>query len=126
MSQPSQAEPLSIDSLIDRCMGAADFALSIVEQFLASCETDVCKLKQLWAAADCRELAQQAHRMKGAASQVAASDLASRLEDIEQSAKAGDVPRNDSAITEIETEVERIRGLVESELRPRVQNATTC
>ena len=85
------------DELLARCMGNASFAERVLAKFLDRCALDLEELTRAAESRDANAIAATAHRIKGAAANVAAKRLRERaavIEDLGRAARLGDVPEN--------------------------------
>ncbi len=75
--------PLVFDELLARCMGEIDFAHSLLENFLNSCDDQINEISNSVESGSQDDLARQAHRFKGTAATLAAGPLRDVLAEIE-------------------------------------------
>jgi HPt (histidine-containing phosphotransfer) domain-containing protein len=87
MELSNQHEVFRRDELLARCVGRLDFAERIVGKFLEHFARDMDQLEQSLVQGDLSALACTAHRMKGAAANVAAPALLAQTAEIENSAR---------------------------------------
>jgi HPt (histidine-containing phosphotransfer) domain-containing protein len=88
-------EVLCVDELLARCMGNIDFASRVLAKFQDRFAEDLQELDQAVLAQDAAAAAHVAHRIKGAAANVAAVQLRERSAEIEQLGRAqrlSDIP----------------------------------
>lgn len=87
----SEAESLDpvfrLEELVARCAGRLDFAQRVMAKFLDHFAHDVAGLELAWDTGDFDALAFTAHRMKGAAANIAAPALRTRVTEIEDAAR---------------------------------------
>ncbi|HMO14799.1 MAG TPA: Hpt domain-containing protein [Pirellulaceae bacterium] len=104
--------PIDRDELLKRCLGEADFALSIVEQFLDNWNRDYRQLEDTVAERlstnNPLPLKQTAHRLRGTAATIAAKNLAHKLGQLEASVAMDDVAFYRHALEELNHEVKRV------------------
>lgn len=85
------------DELLARCMGNAGFAERVLSKFLQRGAQDLEELARAAEAADVNAVTLIAHRIKGAAANVAAIRLRERaavIEELGRMARLSDVPKN--------------------------------
>ena len=85
---------IDIDSLMQRCMGDHQFALTMIEKFRQRGQDDIAHIGAAAQARDCAETARLAHGMKGASGNLGAERLrqaAARLETIAREERAADL-----------------------------------
>lgn len=78
---------LRFDELLARCAGRLDFAERVIQKFLTHFSQDLESLEQAWDAGDWDSLTCTAHRMKGAAANIAAPGLHSLASEVEEAAR---------------------------------------
>jgi HPt (histidine-containing phosphotransfer) domain-containing protein len=85
---PRQESPaLDVQELINRCMGNIELAERVLAKLQSRYEEDVLELERALSNKNGKLLASVAHRLKGAASNVAAHDLRESAARIEDSAR---------------------------------------
>lgn len=87
----------NLDELLTRCMGNTSFAERVLSKFLHRCAEDLEELARAAESLDAEAIAMTAHRIKGAAANVAAVRLRERaavIEELGRSARLCDVPKN--------------------------------
>jgi HPt (histidine-containing phosphotransfer) domain-containing protein len=94
--QPA-SEPIPFDSqeLLDRCMGNIDLAERVLAKLQSRFEKETLELEQALQTKDCNLIAGIAHRLKGAAANVAAHDLrqcAANIEDLARKEQFDQMP----------------------------------
>lgn len=94
---------LNVDELFERCLGHLDFLERILTKFQQHFEEGLDLLEQSVEAQDVDEVVQVAHRLKGAAANVAATCLREKAAEIERLGRNGQLP-------EIPERVAGIRG----------------
>lgn len=85
----NQDRPLNLEELTARCLGHMDFVQRILAKFQARFGEDLEELEEGLAATDADRVAEVAHRMKGAAANVAAPRLREEAAAVEQLARGG-------------------------------------
>lgn len=80
---------IDVQELIDRCMGNLELAQRVFAKLQAQFKQDLIALESALAEKDGKLMANIAHRLKGAASNVAAHDLYRCVAAIEESARDG-------------------------------------
>jgi len=81
----SRSDVLNFEELVQRCLGNLALAERLLTKFQDRFETDLMELEKVVLAGRGGEIAQVAHRMKGAAASMAASrlkELSARIEDL--------------------------------------------
>ncbi|NLX57239.1 MAG: Hpt domain-containing protein [Planctomycetaceae bacterium] len=95
MPTGSTNEIFCVDELLGRCMGNIDFAARVLARFQDRFEVDLQELDQAIAAQDAEATARVAHRIKGAAANVAAVRLhewSSAIEQLGRASRLSDAP----------------------------------
>jgi HPt (histidine-containing phosphotransfer) domain-containing protein len=85
---------LDYDALVGRCVGNVAFAQRLLGKFLDRFEADLTLLRQEWEQQNISEIAQVAHRVKGASASVSAVELSQQAAELERSSR-------DKRVTEI-------------------------
>jgi two-component system, sensor histidine kinase and response regulator len=80
-----------LDGLNEVCGGDEDFARELAESFLESAPRCVVGIDRAVQSCDSRELASQAHALKGISSTIGCHDLAAVSAEMEQAARRGDL-----------------------------------
>jgi len=83
---------LDVDELTERCLGHLDFLERILAKFQKHFAQDLDLLAEGVEAEDAERIAQVAHRLKGAAANVAAAGLRDQAAEIERLGRAGRLP----------------------------------
>jgi signal transduction histidine kinase/ligand-binding sensor domain-containing protein/DNA-binding response OmpR family regulator/HPt (histidine-containing phosphotransfer) domain-containing protein len=83
------AEAMDYEALIHRCMGKQDLAHRLIGKFVDCLDDDVALIGSLLDAQDWEEAAQAAHKVKGAAAALEATELRACLEDLERNLRRG-------------------------------------
>ncbi len=97
-------------SVLDALIGGdAAQRRMVLDDYLATTTKDLQAAARAFANNDYLQLAREAHRVKGAAMLVGASELASAAAALEQAARTADPPRMAQLLAELETAVERLR-----------------
>ena len=86
------AAVLDVDELMERCLGHLDFLERILGKFQKHFAQDLDLLAEGVEAEDAERIAQVAHRLKGAAANVAAAGLRDQAAEIERLGRAGRLP----------------------------------
>jgi CheY-like chemotaxis protein/HPt (histidine-containing phosphotransfer) domain-containing protein len=82
-------EAIDYDSLLHRCMGKEDLAHRLIGKFRNGLEEDVARIKSLLEEQDWEEASRAAHKVKGAAAALEATELRACLEDLERNLRRG-------------------------------------
>jgi HPt (histidine-containing phosphotransfer) domain-containing protein len=93
---------INIDELLSRCMGNAGFAERVLVKFRNRFEVDLAELGLAVELSDAEAIARAAHRIKGAAANVAATRLregAAVIEHLGRTAQVRDVPQHLTQLT---------------------------
>jgi Amt family ammonium transporter len=103
------AWPLSFDfdGLWDRCMGNADFAMSLLEELRNNAPGQLADLARQIQSGASAEAAKTAHSLKGAAGILCAEPLRAVAAEIEAAGKAGDILHAVALLEDIRIETER-------------------
>jgi HPt (histidine-containing phosphotransfer) domain-containing protein len=83
-SSCSHVAPCNVEELVERCLGHIDFVERILDRFQLRFEDDLAELELGLEAEDAEGVVHVAHRLKGAAANVAAPILRTRLAEIER------------------------------------------
>jgi HPt (histidine-containing phosphotransfer) domain-containing protein len=87
--------PFDYDELLDRCQGNLAFVERILGKFESQFSDEIVKLEQSHKDNDAEEVSQLAHRLKGAAATISASNLAdisARIETLADSHQLHEIP----------------------------------
>ncbi|MBF0378377.1 MAG: Hpt domain-containing protein [Desulfamplus sp.] len=87
----SNLDILDYSELLDRVMGDEELAVSIVKIFLADTPNEIAKLQEAIEKKDIKEIADNAHKIKGASAIIGSAALKQVAENIEFSGKNGDI-----------------------------------
>ena len=90
-----ESAPINTQELVERCMGNIDLAERVLAKLQSRFDEDLAGLEQALSAKDGRRIASIAHRLKGAAANVAARDLqkyAAEIEDLANKNMLADLP----------------------------------
>jgi signal transduction histidine kinase/CheY-like chemotaxis protein/HPt (histidine-containing phosphotransfer) domain-containing protein len=99
--------PLDIDALLDRCMGNAQTARSILELFESEAVSDLEAIKQHVESGDCEATARVAHTLKGASGILSADALSDIAFKLERMGRAGVLAEADWLLSQLNVEVRR-------------------
>ncbi len=94
--------------LLDRCLGINAFAEKIATAFVATLPNERKALRTAIESSDWPQVAKQAHRLRGSASNVCAEELSEAAEAIEQAARKDLAESMFSLIGAVETAIDRI------------------
>ncbi len=83
--------PLQWDMLLKRCMGKKDFAVRVLEKFRVKAQENLHAISQAIARGDAPGLAAMAHRLKGAAANIAAEVIRGEAGRLEEMGRSGDL-----------------------------------
>ncbi|MBF0572252.1 MAG: response regulator [Desulfamplus sp.] len=92
-TQYSSLDIFDASELLDRVMGDEELAASLVKIFLADTPNEITKLQEAVEKGDVKEVAANAHKLKGAAAIIGSSALKQVAEDIEFSGRNGDIEK---------------------------------
>lgn len=90
-----ESAPIDAQELIDRCMGNIDLAERVLAKLQSRFNDDLKELEDAIRTNNVKQVATIAHRLKGAASNVAAHDLqrsAAKIEELAREEKLGHLP----------------------------------
>jgi HPt (histidine-containing phosphotransfer) domain-containing protein len=104
-TETRRAEVFVAHELLHRCLGKVDFALSILDRFLARLESDTEELRQAARAEDAEQISHVAHRLKGSAANVAAWRIHGVLTSMETLVHNDRLSEMSAAIEELEREI---------------------
>ena len=106
---PPQAleEPIDLRLLVDRCMGDVAFLKTILDAFEVQTRAIMEHLTLHLAAGDARQVAAQAHMLKGAAGTLGAEHLQESAAKVESAGKAGDLVEAAAEFAALEIETRR-------------------
>lgn len=106
MDQQIKNVPEVFDSadLVARCLGNIAFAERVLAKFNSRFELDLAELEQAIQTQDGEGIARVAHRLKGAAANVAAGSLRAHAAGIEKAARAGDLPPISAQVDELRSQ----------------------
>lgn len=105
----STAEVLNLNELTERCMGNLEFAERVLARFQQLLDVDLQAVTQAASVEDFGQVAQIAHRIKGAAANVAARALVKVAAELEASAKSHDVDTVWSRLPVLKAECDRLQ-----------------
>jgi Amt family ammonium transporter len=106
-SAASDSPPIDYDELMERCMGNAEFAASLLDELKTSGLGHMKELTQHIEAGAAQEAGATAHALKGAAGILGAKTLRALAAEIEMAGKANDVQRAASMLSDIQVELHR-------------------
>ena len=115
---PQLAQPVALDPAVVTALTGddADAGRQLLADFLAATADDLAALDAARGAGDAPAIARQAHRIKGAAQLVGATELASCAEALDAAARAGDWDALLPLAEDLATAAQRLRLLVASGL----------
>jgi two-component system sensor histidine kinase/response regulator len=105
----SDEPPIDFDALVRRCLGNEELAASLLQKFEQRVDGDLRRIGEHIEAADAGAVASVAHGLKGAAANLAASDLSRATAELEASARDGELHDADAMLTRIESEWNRCK-----------------
>ena len=106
----------NLDRLRNISMGDDEFAGELVRVFLDDSVIQLERLRVAVESSDCSEVAEAAHRLKGAGGNVGAEILAEVCHDVEVAGRSGSVEALGKGLEAIDRELNRARAVFESEL----------
>jgi Amt family ammonium transporter len=104
---PARSSPIDFDILLDRCMGNADFAGSLLAALEASGPGHIENITRHARAGESKAAADAAHALKGAAGIIGAEPLRALAAEIEAAGKAGNIEEEASSLRDIQAEMRR-------------------
>ena len=115
---PQLVQPVALDAAVVAALtgGDADAGRQLLDDFLGATADDLAALDAARGAGDAPAIARQAHRIKGAARLVGATQLASCAEALEAAARVGDWDALLPLAEDLATAAQRLRLLVASGL----------
>ena len=108
-SSPAEAVIFDREGFLKRIMGDVDVARTLAEGFLEDMPAQIEQLKTAIATGDIRLAGQQAHRIKGAASNVGGVAVQGVASSMERAGKAADVKTLGSLMPRLEEQFEALR-----------------
>jgi HPt (histidine-containing phosphotransfer) domain-containing protein len=105
----SQTPALQFDELVERCMGNLEFAERVLGRFQQRFGEDLGALEAGVTGQRAEEVARLAHRMKGAAANVAAPGLRVQATAVEELARAGQVGEIPAYVEQLKVEWSRFQ-----------------
>jgi HPt (histidine-containing phosphotransfer) domain-containing protein len=93
-----QDDLLDYDALLARCMGRRDLAERLLDKFLTNLDDDLSRIKQFLQDEVWDEAAKTAHKVKGAAASLEATQLRACLEQLERALRE-DQPVDPDAVS---------------------------
>jgi two-component system, sensor histidine kinase and response regulator len=122
-SPPSDdAAPVDFGSLRRRCLGNRKLAGKALETFASSIGSYVEELARHLQSGDARSAAAAAHRIKGAAGNVSATQVLRLASQLEELTRGDDVAQTEPLLNELHTEIERVRQFISTTLRELISN----
>ncbi|HEX8325782.1 MAG TPA: response regulator [Tepidisphaeraceae bacterium] len=113
------ADAVDVDQLVRRCTGRADFALRVLEKFIAQLDTRVDEVAAAAAGRQADQCRAAAHQLKGSAATVAAGALAEAAAVLEARAMEGVLDETAVAVDDLRRQARqciddlpRVRGLL--------------
>ena len=112
-----QAPPTPLDRSVlnELTGGVASETRALLDDFITSTNGDLQELRQAREAGDTAQLARQAHKIKGAARLIGASELAHAAAELELAAKAADWPQLLPLSADVQTAADRLRWHIQQE-----------
>ncbi len=110
MNTTSSTSTLAIDrdKLLERCLGIDAFAQKISTAFVATLPNERASLRSAIETRDWTQVAKQAHRLRGSASNVCAQELCEAAEAVEQAARKDLAESTLLLIENVEAAIDRI------------------
>jgi HPt (histidine-containing phosphotransfer) domain-containing protein len=102
-----------LEGLNEVCGPDEDFARELAESFLENAPSCLCGIDRALHVRDARELASQAHSLKGISSTIGCHSLAHLSADMEQAARRGDFPAALSVADRVRPAWQRVRSTLE-------------
>jgi HPt (histidine-containing phosphotransfer) domain-containing protein len=103
-----ESSPIDIQELVDRCMGNLELAQRVFAKLQSQFKDDLIDLELALAAKDSKLMACIAHRLKGAASNVAAHNLYRSVASLEESAREGQIANLPAQLDILRKELSRL------------------
>ena len=94
--------------LLERCLGIDAFADKIATAFVATLPTERNALNAAIESSDWTQVAKQAHRLRGSASNVCANELSAAAEAVERAVKEDLIDSTVSLIEKVDSAIDRI------------------
>ena len=107
-SKLNEQKGIDHDKLLERCLGINSFADKLVASFVAALPNERNALRSAMDAADLKLVAQQAHRLRGSASNLCADELSAAAEAVETAARNAFSDSVTLLIDEVELAIDRI------------------
>jgi two-component system, sensor histidine kinase and response regulator len=108
--------PIDLVSLQRRCLGNRKLAAKALGKFEASVVADFRALEQWVQGGDAKAAAAAAHKIKGAAGNVSAEQVRRVAAELEQLAKSDQLTDAHDVVTQLQKEVDRLRGFLATAL----------
>lgn len=102
------------DPLLARCAGRMELAERVISRFLEQMEEDLPKLVHLVSEQDCEKVRRAAHRIKGAAANVAADDVRAVAAELEHQAADDHIDEVKLSLNGLQAQVQTYRELTAS------------
>ena len=117
---PDNALPVDLNALRRRCMGNRKLAAKALEAFAVAIGTYAADLVQSVKKGDAKSAAATAHKIKGAAGNVSAQQVLRIASQLEALSKSDALGQTEHALTELQTEIERVHQFVATSLREMI------
>ncbi len=109
--------PVNFQSLRRRCMGNKKLAAKALETFAATIESYVQELSKSLQSGNTKSAGDTAHKIKGAAGNVSADAVCRVAGELEKLSKNDEIAQSQSALSELEREVARVREFIATSIR---------
>ncbi len=109
----SSGEPILLDKTMPRFGNDRDFFKEMLDEFITSLNERIPAFQAVVQEDDCTKMAQQAHSLKGTASNFSAEPLTTYAREMELQAKAGNLTAAATWIDKIENEIPRLQAFLE-------------
>jgi two-component system sensor histidine kinase/response regulator len=102
----SEASPIDVDALLNRCIGNADLACTLLDKFQSQVEGMVRELAETARGGDSKSFARLSHTLKGTAASLAAENIRRVAFEMEQLGKQQDLEKAAGELDRLRREVD--------------------
>lgn len=113
---PENRRTFDLERVVERCLGNRDLAVSLLQRFGTQLTTDVPRLADAVNRAVPGDVAQAAHRIKGAAATLGIDGVQQMAAWIENAARSGELSGTAERLRALQTEADNFRNEVSRSL----------